>query len=96
MTDTRTVFCQKLLKDAPGLPFTPLPNDLGQRIFDHISAEAWQQWLGHQTMLINEYRLNMLDDEAQNFLQKEMEKFLFGEGSVKPAGFVDPDNHKEG
>ena len=87
---TRTVHCQKLGEDLEGLDFAPYPGELGQRVLEHISKTAWQQWLGHQTMLINEYRLNMLDPKAREFLTQEMEKFLFGEGAEKPAGYVDP------
>ena len=85
---TKTIFCSKLNIDAEALATPPYPGELGQRIFTHISKPAWQQWLNHQTMLINEYRLNMLDTTARAFLVKEMEQFLFGEGSEKPAGYV--------
>ena len=88
---TRRVYCVKLAREAEGLDFAPLPGDAGQRIFDNVSKEAWQQWLAHQTMLINENRLNIRDPEARRFLSVEMEKHLFGEGSEKPAGYVAPD-----
>ncbi len=65
------------------------PGALGQRIFNEISAERWQEWLAHQTTLINEYRLNLMDQEARSFLKIEMEKFLFGDGSQKPTQFVE-------
>ncbi len=87
---TRLIFCQKLNQEAQGLASPPYPGELGQRIYNNISAQAWQQWLNHQTMLINEYRLSMLKPEARKFLSDEMMKFLFGDGSDKPAGFVDP------
>ena len=87
----RIVKCDKLNKEALGLEYAPYPGDLGQRIYDHISQEAWQEWVGHQTMLINEYRLNPVDPKARKFLEKEMEKFLFGEGSEKPKEFVSPE-----
>ncbi|MBI2790665.1 MAG: oxidative damage protection protein [Gammaproteobacteria bacterium] len=83
----RIVFCQKLQKDAPGLTRVPYPGPLGQRIFDSISMEAWQLWLKHQTLLINENRLNVLDPKSRSFLETEMEKFLFEGTSEKPAGF---------
>jgi len=89
---TRTIFCQKLQTEAEGLDFPPYPGDLGKKIYENISKQAWQQWLGHQTMLINEYRLSMTDAKAREFLAGEMEKFLFGEGSDKPAGFKDTEN----
>ena len=85
---TRIIHCAKLKKDAPGLERAPYPGPLGQKIYDTISAEAWQQWLEHQTMLINEFRLSMLAPKAREFLRTEMDKFLFGEGSAKPAGFT--------
>lgn len=88
---TRKVNCMKLGKEGTGLEFPPMPGALGQRIYDSISAEAWGAWLNHQTMLINEYRLNMTDAKARKFLSTEMEKFLFtGEESSKPEGYVDP------
>jgi Fe-S cluster biosynthesis and repair protein YggX len=65
-----------------------MPGELGKKIYENISKEAWQLWLNHQTMLINEYRLSMLDPKSRDFLMQEMDKFLFGEGSDKPAGYV--------
>lgn len=85
---TRLIYCAKLKKEAEGLVHQPYPGVIGKKIYDEISAEAWQLWLGHQTMLINEYRLSLIDPKSREFLLKEMEKFLFGEGSEKPAGFV--------
>jgi Fe-S cluster biosynthesis and repair protein YggX len=87
---THAVFCHKLQKEAPGLTYVPYPGELGQRIYNEISLEAWQAWIQHQTMLINENRLNLTDPEARAFLAKEMENFLFGEGSEKPAGYQAP------
>lgn len=84
---SRTVFCIKLQQEAEGLGFAPYPGELGQRIFAQVSKQAWKQWLGHQTMLINEYRLSMTDSKAREFLAKEMEKFFFGEGSSAPQGY---------
>ena len=87
---TRTVFCQYLQREAPGLERVPYPGDLGKRIYDNISAEAWQAWVQHQTMLLNEYRLTPIDPKARKFLVEEMEKFLFGGGSAKPGEYVEP------
>ena len=87
---TRTVFCSRLKREADALTFAPYPGEIGKRIFDHVSKEAWSQWLAHQTMLINENRLSPLDPKARKFLEGEMEKFLFGEGSEAPAGYVPP------
>lgn len=91
----KTIFCAKLKIDAEALSAPPYPGELGQRIFAHISKPAWQQWLSHQTMLINEYRLNMLDATARGFLVKEMENFFFGDGSEKPAGYVPEETGKK-
>lgn len=87
---TRFIHCVKLNKEAEGLNQPPFPNELGKRIFDNISKEAWQQWLNHQTMLINEHRLSTIDPKARAFLFKEMENFLFGVGSNKPSGYIAP------
>jgi Fe-S cluster biosynthesis and repair protein YggX len=87
----RTVFCTYLKREAEGLERIPYPGPLGQRIFDSISKDAWQQWLRHQTMLINEYRLSPIEPKARRFLVEEMEKFLFGQGSQAPEGFVSPE-----
>lgn len=87
---SRTVQCARLGKEAEGLDFAPYPGELGQRIFDEVSKEGWQQWLAHQTMLINEMRLSVADPEARKFLAGEMEKFFFGGGSDLPEGYVPP------
>ena len=88
---SRTVNCVYLKKEGDGLDFAPYPGELGQKIYDNVSKEAWQLWLGHQTMLINEYRLTPIEPEARKFLETEMEKFFFGEGSAVPDEFVNPD-----
>jgi len=85
---TRKIFCQKFQEELEGLERPPLPGTMGEKIFNHISKQAWEAWLGHQTMLINEYRLSMIDPKSKAFLATEREKFLFGTGSDKPAGFV--------
>lgn len=82
------VKCQKLHKEAEGLSAPPYPGELGAKIYANISKEAWQQWLNHQTLLINENRLSLADPKARQFLAKEMEAFLFGIGSDKPAGYI--------
>jgi Fe-S cluster biosynthesis and repair protein YggX len=87
----RTVQCAYLGREAPGLERIPYPGELGKRIYENISAEAWQAWLRHQTMLINEYRLSPIEPKARKFLVEEMEKFLFGGGSEKPKEFVAPE-----
>jgi Fe-S cluster biosynthesis and repair protein YggX len=80
----------KLAHEAEGLDRPPYPGELGQRIYENVSKEAWQQWLKHQTMLINEYRLVAFEPKARQFLAGEMEKYFFGAGSKAPEGFVDP------
>jgi Fe-S cluster biosynthesis and repair protein YggX len=84
----RKVQCALLKKEGDGMDYAPYPGPLGQRIYDSISKEAWQRWLAHQTMLINEYRLTPIEPEARKFLETEMEKFFFGGGSEKPKEFV--------
>ena len=86
----RMVKCVKLGKEAEGLDFPPWPGKLGERVFESVSKEAWQLWMNHQTMLMNEYRLNPLDPKARKMITEEMEKFLFGSGSKPPEGFVTP------
>jgi len=75
-------------EEAEGLDYAPYPGDLGQRIYDSVSKQAWQRWVAHQTMLINEYRLTPIEPEARTFLEKEMDKFFFGEGSAAPKEYV--------
>ena len=84
---TRMIFCHKLQQEQPGLLTPPYPGELGQRIYQYISQPAWTLWITHQTMLINEYRLSLIQQKDRDFLKQEMEKFLFGEGSQKPEGF---------
>lgn len=86
----RTVHCVKLGRDAEGLERPPYPGPMGQRIFDNVSKEAWQQWIEHQTRLINEYRLALADATARKFLTEEMEKFFFGGGEMAQTGYVPP------
>jgi len=84
----RMVKCVKLGVEAEGLDRPTYPGELGKRIFENVSKTAWQQWVKHQTMLINEYRLTPVDPKARKFLEEEMDKFFFGPGSAKPAEFV--------
>ena len=88
---TRTVHCVKLGKEAEGLERQPYPGELGKRIYENVSKEAWNEWLKHQTMLINENRLTPIEPKARAFLEQEMEKFVFGEGSEAPEGYVPPE-----
>lgn len=91
----RTVYCEKLCKEAEGLDSPPYPGELGQRIYENISKQAWEAWLAHQTMLINEYRLSLIDPKARMFLEQEMEKFLFAGGSDSPPGFTTTDTEND-
>ena len=84
----RMVKCVLLGVEAEGLDYAPYPGELGQRIYENVSKEAWQRWLKHQTMLLNEYRLTPIEPKARKFLVAEMEKFFFGGGSDAPAEFV--------
>ena len=87
---TRMVNCVLLKTEAPGLDKPPYPGPLGQRIYENVSKQAWQRWISHQTMLINEYRLTPIDPKARKFLEGEMEKFFFGAGSSAPEGYRPP------
>lgn len=88
---THKVHCKKLGKEAEGLSEPPYPNALGQRIYENISQAAWDLWLSHQTMLINEYKLSLIEKQSRDFLTQEMERFLFGGGSDLPPGFKKED-----
>ena len=88
---SRVVNCVKLNREAEGLERRPYPGELGQRIFDNVSKQAWQEWLKQQTMLINEYRLSPMDPKARKFLEEQMEKYFFGEGAEAPPDFVAPE-----
>lgn len=91
---TRKVYCQALHEELDALTFQPYPGDLGKRIFENISQQAWQKWMAHQTMLINEHRLSPLNPDHRKFLEAEMEKYFFGEGSEAPEGYVPPNEGK--
>ena len=86
----RTVHCVKLGREAEGLDFPPYPGELGKRIYENVSKEAWKQWLELQKMLVNENRLNLADKKARDYLVQQMEKHFFGEGAEKAAGYVPP------
>jgi len=84
------VQCVVLKREAEGLERIPYPGELGRRIYENVSKEAWAQWLKQQTMLINEYRLSPIEPKARKFLEGEMEKFFFGTGSAVPQGYQPP------
>ena len=87
-TNSRKVFCNKFQKEMPGLDSPPWPGELGQRIYENISAEAWKLWEERMKMILNEYRLMPWQKEAQDLVQKHMEDFFFGEWAALPPGYV--------
>lgn len=88
----RTVFCVKFQKEMPGLETPPWPGELGQRIFDNVSAQAWQMWEERQKMILNEYRIMPWQKEGQELIRTHLEQFFFGEGAALPPGYV-PEQH---
>ncbi|WP_375591962.1 oxidative damage protection protein [Chitiniphilus eburneus] len=86
----RPVQCVKLGREAEGLDFAPLPGELGRRVYENVSKEAWAAWVKHQTMLINENRLNLADPRARQYLQQQLENYFFGAGADQPMGYVPP------
>ncbi len=86
----RTVQCVYLKREAEGLDFPVYPGELGKRIYDNVSKEAFEAWKKHQTMLVNENRLNLADVRARQYLARQMESFFFGGGAEQPAGYVPP------
>ena len=86
----RTVQCVYLKREAEGLDFSVYPGDLGKRIYENVSKEAFEAWKKHQTMLVNENRLNLADARARQYLARQMENFFFGGGAEQPAGYVPP------
>ncbi len=87
---SRMVQCVILKREAEGLDWPPVPGELGRKIFESVSKEAWAQWTHRQTMLINEYRLNLADERAQKLLMEEMEAFFYGAGVAPPPDWVPP------
>ena len=87
----KTVHCVILNKEAEGLDYPPVPGPLGQKLLDTVSKEAWAQWVARQTMLINEYRLNLADERAQKLLMEKMEEFFYGGGVEPPPDYVPPE-----
>ena len=87
---TRTVNCVKLKQESEGLERKPYPGELGQKIYDNVSKQAWQEWLKFQNMLINENRISPLDPKSRKFLEDEMEKYFFGVGSAPTPYYVPP------
>ena len=86
----RTVNCIKLGTEAEGLDFPPYPGELGKKIWENVSKQAWADWVKQQTMLVNENRLNLADQRAREYLQRQMEKHFFGDGADMAQGYVPP------
>jgi Fe-S cluster biosynthesis and repair protein YggX len=86
----RTIQCVYLKREAEGLDFSVYPGELGKRIYENVSKEAFEAWKKHQTMLVNENRLNLADARARQYLARQMENFFFGGGAEQPAGYVPP------
>lgn len=86
----RMVKCIKLGIEAEGLDFPPIPGELGKKVWENVSKEAWQQWIRHQTMLINENRLNLMDPAARKYLAEQLERHFFGAGADIATGYVPP------
>ena len=84
------IYCVKLGREAEGLDFPPYPGELGKRIFDRVSKEAWKLWLEQQKMLVNENRLNLADPKARKYLMEQTERHFFGEGADAASGYVPP------
>lgn len=88
---TRIVFCKKYQEDLPGLARPPMPGPTGEDIFNTVSEKAWKEWQSHQTMLINEKQLNMMDPDARKFLKEQMESFLNNQTFEQAEGYVPPE-----
>ena len=88
----RTVHCIKLGKEAEGLDFPPVPGEMGKKLWQSVSKQAWQDWIRQQTMLVNEYRLNLSDPKARKYLAQQMENHFFGNGADTASGYVPPQN----
>jgi len=86
----RIVHCVKFGKDMPGLERVPWKGELGKRVYENVSQEAWKMWVNYSVMLMNEYRLNPLDPQSQKIMEEQMEQFFFGEGAKLPEGYVAP------
>jgi Fe-S cluster biosynthesis and repair protein YggX len=84
------VKCVKFQRELPGLDEPPFDNDLGLRIYENVSKDAWKMWLEHLKMILNEYRLNLADRESQKIVKQQMEEYFFGQGAALPPGYVPP------
>lgn len=86
----RLVHCVKLQRELPGIPYKPFDDELGKRLFDSISYEAWTMWIEHSKMIVNEYRLDLTSKKAHEILHEQCEQFFFGEGAALPPDYVAP------
>lgn len=86
---SRTVFCSRNKKELPGLERLPMPGALGKEVFEKLSKEAWSEWMGLQTILINENKLNLMEPASREFLEMKLREFLEGEDIEKPKEFVE-------
>ena len=86
----RMVKCVKLGRELPGLDRAPWKGELGQRVYENVSKDAWRMWVDHSKMLLNEMHLNPLDPRSQQIMEEQMEQFFFGDGSKAPEGYVPP------
>ncbi len=84
----KMVNCIKLGREAEGMDFAPLPGEIGKRLYENVSKEAWQGWIRHQTMLINENRLSLADARARQYLMQQLDAYFFGQGAEAPAGYT--------
>ena len=87
---TRMVKCVKFGREMPGLEFVPWTGELGKRVYENVSKEAWKMWLEYSKMIMNEYRLNPMDPQSHKLMEEQMEQFFFGEGARLPEGYVQP------
>jgi Fe-S cluster biosynthesis and repair protein YggX len=86
----RLVHCVKLQRELPGIPYRPFEDELGKRIYDNVSLEAWKMWLEHSKMIVNEYHLDLTSKKAHDILREQCEGFFFGEGAALPPDYVPP------
>jgi Fe-S cluster biosynthesis and repair protein YggX len=84
------VTCVRLGKELPGIPYKPFNNELGQRIYDNVSMDAWRQWIEHSKMIVNEYRIDLASAQGQKLMLEQAEKYFFGEGADRPPDYVPP------
>jgi Fe-S cluster biosynthesis and repair protein YggX len=84
------VKCVKMGKELPAIPYKPFNNELGQRIYDNVSMDAWRQWIEHSKMIVNEYRIDLASPQGQKLMLEQAEKYFFGEGAQMPPDYVAP------